>query len=210
MHLIFFLTAQNNREKVGKNLSFIICYSKCYFWRTLDKTMDLPNIGPNCYLPDVVYSKVTGLQWSVQSSSGVNRQHHRDINHIKIATLGTGQNPELGALERLIPPLTSISIIWSFAISADSRFAPSQWETSLQSNAISHWLCANLESALTIYTYIWVLDRYVWPLPMWKILYQNRKSHPLISTMGFPIFILNQPQIHNDLGENCCHLLCCA
>ena len=31
---------------------------------------------------------------------------------------------------------------------ADSRLAPSQWETSLQSNAVSHWLGANLESAL--------------------------------------------------------------
>ena len=31
---------------------------------------------------------------------------------------------------------------------ADSRFAPSQWETSLQSNAVSHWLDAKLESAL--------------------------------------------------------------
>ena len=31
---------------------------------------------------------------------------------------------------------------------ADSRFEPSQWETSLQSNAVSHWLGANLESAL--------------------------------------------------------------
>ena len=31
---------------------------------------------------------------------------------------------------------------------ADSSFAPSQWETSLQSNAVSHWLGANLESAL--------------------------------------------------------------
>ena len=30
---------------------------------------------------------------------------------------------------------------------ADSRFVPSQWETSLQSN-VSHWLVANLESAL--------------------------------------------------------------
>ena len=29
---------------------------------------------------------------------------------------------------------------------ADSRFAPSQWETSLQSNAVSHWLGASLES----------------------------------------------------------------
>ena len=33
-------------------------------------------------------------------------------------------------------------------IRADYRLAPSQWETSLQSNAISHWLGANLESAL--------------------------------------------------------------
>ena len=29
-------------------------------------------------------------------------------------------------------------------IRADSRLAPSQWETSLQSNAVSHWLGANL------------------------------------------------------------------
>ena len=33
---------------------------------------------------------------------------------------------------------------------ADSWFAPSQWQTSLQSNAVSHWLGANLESALYI------------------------------------------------------------
>ena len=31
---------------------------------------------------------------------------------------------------------------------ADSRLVPSQWETSLQSNTVSHWLGANLESAL--------------------------------------------------------------
>ena len=34
---------------------------------------------------------------------------------------------------------------------ADSRLMPSQWETLLQSNAVSHWLGANLRSAL--YTY---------------------------------------------------------
>ena len=32
-------------------------------------------------------------------------------------------------------------------VRADSRFVPSQWETSIQSNAVSHWLGANLESA---------------------------------------------------------------
>ena len=30
----------------------------------------------------------------------------------------------------------------------DSRFAPSQWKTSLQNDTVSHWLGANLESAL--------------------------------------------------------------
>ena len=33
---------------------------------------------------------------------------------------------------------------------ADSRFAPSQWETALLCNAVSHWLGTNLESALLI------------------------------------------------------------
>ena len=35
-----------------------------------------------------------------------------------------------------------------YILRADSRLVPSQWETSLQSNAISHWMGANLESAL--------------------------------------------------------------
>ena len=34
---------------------------------------------------------------------------------------------------------------------ADSRFVPSQWETSLQSNDVSHWLGVSLESALVLY-----------------------------------------------------------
>ena len=38
--------------------------------------------------------------------------------------------------------------IWYGLYQADFRFAPSQWETSLQRNAVSHWLVANLESAL--------------------------------------------------------------
>ena len=37
---------------------------------------------------------------------------------------------------------------WVFK--ADSRFAPRQWETSLQSNTVSHWVGANLESALIL------------------------------------------------------------
>ena len=40
------------------------------------------------------------------------------------------------------------NLVYTFM--ADSRLASSQWETSLQSNAVSHWLGANLESALYI------------------------------------------------------------
>ena len=39
------------------------------------------------------------------------------------------------------------SLIWKLC-RADCRLAPSQWETSLQSNVVSHCLGANLESAL--------------------------------------------------------------
>ena len=44
---------------------------------------------------------------------------------------------------------------------ADSRLAPSQWETSLQSNAVSHWLGANLESAL-VGVEVRPTDAYIW------------------------------------------------
>ena len=46
------------------------------------------------------------------------------------------------------PPVTeSVSMSWRHR--ADSRLVPSQLETSLESNAVSHWLGANLEWALT-------------------------------------------------------------
>ena len=48
--------------------------------------------------------------------------------------------------------------LYRYTFRADSRLAPSQWETSLQSNAVSHWLCASLESALHLYVH---LDRVV-------------------------------------------------
>ena len=41
--------------------------------------------------------------------------------------------------------------VLGFIHRADSRLPPSQWEPSLQSNAVSHWLGANLDSALYPY-----------------------------------------------------------
>ena len=50
---------------------------------------------------------------------------------------------------------------------ADSSLTPSQCETSLQSNAVSHWLGANLESALKSPPYISMCHRLLitdlWP-----------------------------------------------
>ena len=46
----------------------------------------------------------------------------------------------------------TLSIVTLFTINscrADSRFAPSQWETALLCNDVSHWLGASLESALS-------------------------------------------------------------
>ena len=43
-------------------------------------------------------------------------------------------------------------IIRGVILMADYRLAPSQWETSLQSNTVSHWLGANLETALILLT----------------------------------------------------------
>ena len=50
----------------------------------------------------------------------------------------------------LINPSGQVMHIFATNIRADSRFVPIQWETSLRSNAISHWLGTNLESALNI------------------------------------------------------------
>ena len=44
-----------------------------------------------------------------------------------------------------------ISQVIGHAHRADSRLVPSQWETSLQSNVISHWLGADPESAVCSY-----------------------------------------------------------
>ena len=47
-----------------------------------------------------------------------------------------------------------ISSSWKWqqkAHSTDSGYASSQWETALLCNTVSHWLVANLESALSIY-----------------------------------------------------------
>ena len=47
----------------------------------------------------------------------------------------------------------AISINWNCTVCSTTRLAPSKCESSLQSNAASHWLGANLESVLHTYIY---------------------------------------------------------
>ena len=60
--------------------------------------------------------------------------------------------------------------VWYSIYRAESRLAPSQWETLLQSNALSHWLHINLESSL-IYKYIW------WPRGYCNTKYPPETQH---------------------------------
>ena len=59
------------------------------------------------------------------------------------------EHKQLGFEKSTINTFLSSVRKWKYIyIRTDSRFVPSQWETSLQSNAVSYWLGANLESAL--------------------------------------------------------------
>ena len=72
----------------------------------------------------------------------------------------------------------------SIQIRADSRLAPSQWEASLQSKAVSHWLGTNPESALqmiiTLHTWCYSGRRYlrhllvIWLKPSLSIEYATK------------------------------------
>ena len=89
--------------------------------------------------------------------------------------------------------------------SADSRLAPNQWETSLPSNAVSHWLGANLESALytmshMIFTW-WHHDMEMlsalWPLctSHWKIPFAKGQWCRTLMLLCF----INLSKMLNDL-----------
>ena len=70
---------------------------------------------------------------------------------------------------------------------ADSRFAPSQWETALLCNDVSHWLDANLESVLNWYNTIFSLrtKSMSWTLPPCsKMWYQSHLCPIKVSQQG--------------------------
>ena len=82
-----------------------------------------------------VLTSLLELPFGGQSLVGMEKMYRR-----------TGENCSISIADALdiLPACTKPSISYR----ADFRLAPSQRETSLQSNAVSHWLGANLESAL--------------------------------------------------------------
>ena len=89
---------------------------------------------------------------------------------------------------------------------ADSRFAPSQWETSLQSNTVSHWLGANLESSLHVlyFTLAWswwlstfylFIYSFIYLLFIYLFFVNNNKKtvlHPSLILMALYNLSINQ------------------
>ena len=72
----------------------------------------------------------------------------------RVPELGCGgQHADMRIYERFVHSDQQPEQSWKggkMYVRADSRLAPNQWETSLQSNAVSHWLGVNLESALYV------------------------------------------------------------
>ena len=99
------------------------------------------------------------------------------------------------------------SVIRTLDYRADSWLAPSQWETSFQSNAVSHWLGTNLESALgcimvmaiSCYVHVWLFIKYnhkqvccfISQLPLWLSIIRVKR----ILTPGDTIMIVGQDSL---------------
>ena len=87
------------------------------------------------------------------------------------------------------------SCIYSFFgyTRADSRFAPRQWKTSLQSSTVSHWMGAHLESAL---------QSTVWCTVGGKLCYTRVCYLPMFSFCADGICVIHQNTVmyHWHLG----------
>ena len=100
---------------------------------------------------------------------------------------------------------------------ADSRFSPSQWETSLQSNVISHLLGTNLGSALSISLQVtghlkqWIFVRQLitparkvhwWPCTV----YPKKYAHGFVVlcfVVAMQSFIMNSNEVFIHIHQGC-------
>ena len=86
-------------------------------------------------------------------------------------------------IKLLFITISFVSFQLSASIRADSRFAPSQWETALLCNDVFHWLDASLESALTMplgpdacFDAILVVYWWHWRISIWQPLLPSVKT----------------------------------
>ena len=94
-------------------------------------------------------------EWNYKNFILEKRKHIRQCSLQKAAILARPLCVNLQSADDLAGESSTrlywIMFLWQVGKAysrVDSRLAPSQWQTSLQSNAVSHWLGANLESAL--------------------------------------------------------------
>ena len=96
----------------------------------------------------------------------------------------------------------------------DSRLPPSQWEMSLQSNAVSHWLGINLDSALFFVLCMCISIQYtsvrVFLTPWGYSKYKFLEDHcgptprlPCVFSYEFEFSIIDRRRIERNHG---CHL----
>ena len=105
----------------------------------------------------------------------------------------------------------------SYYFRADSRFAPSQWETALLCNDISHWLGANLESALLFHPSVSydtkntrnTTKMLISPMTtrLWRDMCLSDIWHTFPQTCGLMIHISSTS---HEIWTSFCCALCCA
>ena len=103
------------------------------------------------------YLSIPKLQRLHRLSFGIDKQFRPtccDVcNYIYMLELKLNHVSKRGARPQCVKHRSPIDMFGGYR--ADSRLVSSQWETSLQNNAVSHWVGANLESALQLQQCIW-------------------------------------------------------
>ena len=95
-------------------------------------------------------------RWSLEMDKIFHSTHYNGCNHLSMLRLNLNHIPGIKELSGECADLLSSSNTNTKYHRAASRLAASKWGTSLQSNAISHWLGANLES--TMYHILELID----------------------------------------------------
>ena len=132
--------------------------------------------SPYSFLPDLSMCHQCGLGWA--GTDGKPQLSRPCQNHGTLTAVLTKSNISF-----------ELSYQYQSHIRADSMFAPSQWEMSLQSNAISHWLCTNLQSALYMIQQFQII--------LWRAVSKRNKS-PVPMHWSYISIALSQPSIYRS------------